>query len=173
MPWAFSCTHCTQSMLAESLSMSQSAVANKLRLLRFDTEQREIIRRHHLTERHARALLRVPPDKRSEVAEKIGADGMSVSTAEEYIDTVVCNGIARKQISEKETKKSPPTTKDCREEKKPIRTFLIGDLSIFYNSLERSLSILKNAGYDASLEKTEEEKEVKISITLKHDIKKN
>ncbi|MBE6623461.1 MAG: ParB/RepB/Spo0J family partition protein [Ruminococcaceae bacterium] len=167
------CSNCTQSALAESLSMSQSALANKLRLLRFDPEQRDIIRKYRLSERHARSLLRVPPEKRSEVAEKIGAESMSVTTADEYIDTVVCNGIVRKQLSQKSSKKAPPDTKPVyQEEKKPIRTFLIGDLSIFYNSIERSLSILKNAGYDASFEKTEEESEVKISIVLKHEGKK-
>ena len=167
------CSNCTQSALAESLSMSQSALANKLRLLRFDPEQRDIIRKYRLSERHARSLLRVPPEKRSEVAEKIGAECMSVTAAEEYIDTVVCNGIVRKQLSQKSPKKTPPDTKPVyQEEKKPIRTFLIGDLSIFYNSIERSLSILKNAGYDAIFEKTEEESEVKISIVLKHEGKK-
>ncbi len=167
------CGNCTQSALAESLSMSQSAIANKLRLLRFEPEQRELIRKYRLSERHARAILRVPPDKRSEAAEKIGSEGMSVTVAEEYIDSLVCNGIVKKQLAKKNVKKAPPDEVQIhQEEKKPIRTFLIGDLSIFYNSLERSLSILKSAGYDASFEKTEENSEVRIAITLKHDSKK-
>jgi ParB family chromosome partitioning protein len=167
-----SCTNSTQSALAESLSMSQSALANKLRLLRFDSRQRDIIRKYRLSERHARCLLRVPPEKRSDVAEKIGSEGMSITAAEEYVDTVVCNGIVRKQLS-KGAKKSPPDKKKiCQEEKKPIRTFLIGDLSIFYNSLNRSLSILENAGFKTSFEKTEDENEVRISIILKPESKK-
>jgi ParB family chromosome partitioning protein len=56
-----SAANMTQSQLALELCMSQSAVANKLRLLRLDENTRQIVRKHGLSERHARALLRVPP----------------------------------------------------------------------------------------------------------------
>ena len=58
-----SAANMTQSQLALELCMSQSAVANKLRLLRLDENTRQIVRKHGLSERHARALLRVPPEK--------------------------------------------------------------------------------------------------------------
>jgi ParB family chromosome partitioning protein len=163
----------TQSQLALELCMSQSAVANKLRLLRLDENTRQIVRKHGLSERHARALLRVPPEKRSSTAEKIGEDGMSVTSAEEYIDTILCTSMARSVISGKNIKKSDrPTLLTQKEqeppEEKPIRRFLIGDLTLFYNSLDRSLSMLRSAGFDAELEKTEDDGKITLAITLKN-----
>lgn len=190
--------NCTQSALAESLSMSQSSLANKLRLLRFDNNQREIIRKHRLSERHARALLRVPPEKRSEAAEKIGSEGMSVTAAEEYIDALACEKLVKTELSKNnECRKKQQNDCDCdrdrdctnrlksipeaektpnpqpEETKKPIRTIIIRDLTLFYNSLERSLEMLRCAGFAADLQKTECGSEVKLSITLKSRTEKN
>ena len=164
----------TQAKLAEDLSMSQSAVANKLRLLRFDEECRAVIRKHRLSERHARCLLRVPPEKRREVAEKIGSCGMSVTRAEEYIDTILCAGMAKNTLVKKSSRikraSTEPEKQDVteqKEEQKPIRRFLLGDLTLFFNSLERSLAMLENAGFKGELEKNEtEDGKIFLSITL-------
>ena len=63
----------TQEQIAEKLSSSQSYIANKLRLLRFSPEEREIILANQLTERHARALLRIndPVSRKSYLAKVI------------------------------------------------------------------------------------------------------
>lgn len=159
---------CTQAQLAEKLSMSQSAIANKLRLLRFSAEQRKLIRAGKLSERHARALLRVPPEKRSEAIQKVTDDGMSVSCAEEYIDSIVCAKLVDREL-DKSRKKAEPAPKQTAASPapKPIRTVLIGDLTLFYNSIERSLSMLRSAGFDADFTKDETEDGVKLFITLK------
>ena len=159
----------TQTQLAQELCMSQSAVANKLRLLRLDEGLRGIVRKYGLTERHARALLRVPPEKRAAVAEIIGEKGMSVTGAEEYIDTILCTRIARSAISGKGEKKAGDIEEIPQPiEEKPIRRVLIGDLTLFYNSLDRSISMLKSAGFDAELEKTEGDGKVVLSIVVKN-----
>ena len=54
----------TQVEVAEKLSLSQPAVANKLRLLRLSEAERRIILQNNLSERHARALLRVKDDEK-------------------------------------------------------------------------------------------------------------
>ncbi len=168
----------TQAQLAQELCMSQSTVANKLRLLRLDENQRSIIRKYGLSERHARALLRVPPEKRQSAAEHIGKNGMSVTGAEEYVDTLLCTRMARSALEEKNTgrKKSHPPTAEAEihpaPEEKPIRRFLIGDLTLFYNSLDRSLSMLRSAGFHAELEKTEDNGKITLAITLKSAEKK-
>lgn len=168
----------TQAQLAQELCMSQSAVANKLRLLRLDENQRSAIRKYSLSERHARALLRVPPEKRLSAVEHIGKNGMSVTAAEEYIDTLLCTRMARTALKAKsaERQKDPPPhiadkMPDAPEEK-PIRRFLIGDLTLFYNSLDRSLSMLRSAGFHAELEKTEDDGKITLSIILKNAEKK-
>lgn len=78
----------TQEQVARKMSMSQSAVANKLRLLRLkETEQRAILE-GGLTERHARALLRLPADEsRGEAICHIIEHHLNVAATEEYIES--------------------------------------------------------------------------------------
>ena len=52
----------TQEQIGSRLSVSQSYIANKLRLLRLSPEARDILRGSGLTERHARAILRLPEE---------------------------------------------------------------------------------------------------------------
>lgn len=76
----------TQEEIAAKLSLSQSAVANKLRLLRLSKEEQELILSSGLTERHARALLRIPaPSIRRSALEYIICNKLNVSDSEAYI----------------------------------------------------------------------------------------
>ncbi len=95
--------HLTQDEAARRVSMSQSAVANKLRILRLLPEVRQKILQSGLTERHARALLKVTePSLRGEVLERIIEKKMNVSATETYIDKLLTD-IARFRTAE-ETK---------------------------------------------------------------------
>ena len=70
----------TQEEAAARLGKSQSAIANKLRLLRFTQEERNCILEGNLSERHARSLLRLEPgEKRIAAIRQVrgaGADGV-------------------------------------------------------------------------------------------------
>ena len=80
----------TQEEVAQQLSVTQSAVANKLRLLRLTEAERRVIIANGLTERHARALLRIKdPVSRSEALGCIVENCMNVKRAEAYIERVV------------------------------------------------------------------------------------
>ena len=57
---------CTQAEAARRLGLSQPALANKLRLLQLNADQRQFVLDNNLTERHARAVLRLPENRRSE-----------------------------------------------------------------------------------------------------------
>jgi ParB/RepB/Spo0J family partition protein len=77
----------TQEEVARRVSLSQSAVANKLRILRLSRQEREIILQAGLTERHARALLKLPDEPHRAMAlEQIVANKWNVSNAEQYIE---------------------------------------------------------------------------------------
>jgi len=83
--------HClTQEKIAQKLSCSQSYVANKLRLLRLDSNEREEILSAALSERHARALLRLK-DSESRLAamHTVIRREMNVAQTEEYIDRLL------------------------------------------------------------------------------------
>lgn len=81
----------TQEQIAAHLSASQSYVANKLRLLKLSEQERELITEGRLTERHARACLKIKDeDMRISVIEHVIAHGLNVSATEEYIDRKLC-----------------------------------------------------------------------------------
>lgn len=76
----------TQTELAESIGKSQAAVANKLRLLRLPATVRTLFSAHGMSERHARALLRLPPDKVDAAAAEIIARGLNVTQTDRYVE---------------------------------------------------------------------------------------
>lgn len=82
----------TQEDAALHLGKAQSTVANKLRLLRLTEKERQIITEHHLTERHARALLRLAsPDERMCVLDMVIQYGFNVEKTELAVDKVIGN----------------------------------------------------------------------------------
>ena len=77
----------TQSEMAKKLGVSQSYVANKLRLMKHTERHKARILELNLSERHARALLRLEDEKTREIAlEKIGERGFNVAESEALID---------------------------------------------------------------------------------------
>ncbi len=78
--------HMTQEEIARRTGLSQSAVANKLRLLKFTAEERRLIVASSLTERHARAFLRLSdPLQRAEAITKAQRDHLNVAQTEALI----------------------------------------------------------------------------------------
>ncbi|MBR7111829.1 MAG: ParB/RepB/Spo0J family partition protein [Clostridia bacterium] len=76
----------TQEEIADRMGLSQSAVANKLRLLQFTPEERRLIVSGTLTERHARTFLRLKdPEKRREIIEITLREGYNVAKTEELV----------------------------------------------------------------------------------------
>ena len=143
--------HMTQEEVAKRLSMSQSAVANKLRLLRFTAEEEKAILGNHLTERHARALLRLDdPTRRLEVIGVILTRRLNVSATEAYVE---------KLISEPRDESAPAETR-----KIPI----IKDIRLFYNSLDRAVELVRGAGIDIESRRREDEGGVTIEIKIPH-----
>ena len=67
---------CTQAEAARRLGLSQPALANKLRLLTLTPEQQQLCTASHLSERHARAALRLPEGRRTAALEKMARDQM-------------------------------------------------------------------------------------------------
>ena len=131
----------SQEQAARMLGKSQSAVANKLRLLRHSPEVLAAIKRANLTERHARALLRLrtEPEKMTAIG-VIDSLGMSVSRAEQYIDSLLS-----------------PDRKTG-----PARVNLGG----FLNNLSQNLARIQSAGIPAVSERRETEAEIVLTITI-------
>lgn len=85
----------TQAQAAKRLGRSQSAVANKLRLLCLSPKLRSILREEGLSERHARALLRLPGERqRLAVLEAVLEKRLTVAQTEQYIGVYLQNADA-------------------------------------------------------------------------------
>ena len=80
----------SQEQVAKAVGKSQSAVANKLRLLRHSQPVLQMLVEHNLTERHARALLKLPeePQKLAAISHIVRSH-LSVAQTEQYIDCLV------------------------------------------------------------------------------------
>jgi ParB family chromosome partitioning protein len=88
----------SQEETARRLGRSQSAVANKLRLLRLYPKTRRLILEHSLSERHARALLRVKSaEDRQRILSHVVAHSLNVKQTEEYIDRLITPPDAREE----------------------------------------------------------------------------
>lgn len=139
-------TGLSQEEAAAQMGRSPSAIANKLRLLRLSPDCAALLLRHHLSERHARALLRLEDEsERLSALNHIVAAGLNVSQTEAYIER-------RLRVLEK----TAPTGR---------RTYIIKDVRLFLNSMERGLQIIREAGIPA--EGSREETEDSILLTIR------
>ncbi len=135
-------TGMTQAEAAKRIGKSQSCVANKLRLLSLSPELRNKLRQSGMTERHARALLVLPEDKRDAALSQMIARQMTVEKAEEYIQSLL----------------SPKT--------QPKRKIYIKDIRLFINTIDRSLRLLSTQGIRARSDKTEDAEYIYYSIAI-------
>lgn len=137
----------SQEEAARRLGRSQPAVANKLRLLRLSDECGELLRRYDLTERHARALLRLEGEENRLAALKhIGEKHLTVAAAEDYIEGL----LQKKQTAAKEKK----------------RLVVIKDVRLFLNSVDRGMETIRRAGVDARFDRQDSEESITITIQI-------
>ena len=133
-----------QEEVARRLGKSQSAVANKLRLLRLEPEILERLCREGLTERHGRALLRLKtPEAREEALDHILRHGLNVAAAERYIDRLLAAPAPRQK-----------------------RLFVLKDVRVFLNTLRRGLDVMQQGGIPAELKKQETEDALVLTISI-------
>ena len=141
----------SQSEAAARLGIAQSTLSNKLRLLRLNDGIKERIISARLTERHARALLRLPEEMREGALDRIIAEGMTLTQAEEYIFSLL----------------NPEKEPESKKPDEPVRKAAIGDVRLFSNSLSKLLSTLQNAGIDAHSRKYETDKYIEFKVRIK------
>lgn len=142
----------SQEEAARRLGKSQSAVANKLRLLRLPPDVLESLRQNGLTERHGRALLRLPDEESQRAALLYILDnGLTVAATDAYIDTLL----------EPEQEPEPEVPKA-----EGRRTFVLKDVRVFLNTLSRSIDLMKQGGIDAGVHREETEDQLILTISI-------
>ena len=135
----------SQEEAARRIGKSQSAVANKLRLLKLSPRLLDRLRQNGLTERHARALLRLETEEQQwEVLEYVIDHHLTVAQTEAYI----------------EARLTPPPPR----KKKP--TFILKDVRLFLNTVTKGRSMMKDAGVNAEYGRQETEDAILLTIKI-------
>lgn len=129
----------SQEQAARMLGKSQSAVANKLRLLRHSGETLEALREAHLTERHARALLKLPEEQKQTAIREIVRRGLSVARTERYVESLLHPAQPRQRTA---------------------------DVGAFLNGLTDALAGIQRSGIPAVSERRETESQIVLTITI-------
>lgn len=143
----------TQTELAKKLSLTQPYVANKLRLLRFTPEEMRAIEKYSLSERHARELIRVRDvQMRKKLLSRVALEQLSIKQTATLVDASMMP-----ELPEVEKREQP---------RQGITILKLQDVKCFFNSLERSLNLLKTAGVDCRQERSETEEYVELLIRI-------
>ena len=130
----------SQEQIAKSLGKSQSCIANKLRLLKHSDKVLEAIRQAELTERHARALLKLSSEpEKIRAIEHIAQMGMSVARAERYIEDLIA-----------QPKEKTPTV----------------NVGAFLKNVNQSLAKIQLSGIPAVSERRETDSQIVLTITI-------
>lgn len=137
----------SQEEAARQLGRAQPTVANKLRLLRLPEDVRALLRENGLTERHARALLRLQdPEVQRRAAGDMVRRGMNVAQAEAYVEKLLQSA----QVT-------PPRGRS---------TYIIKDVRLFLNSVDRGLHLMRQAGVDAGWNRQDTDREILLTIRI-------
>ena len=137
----------SQEEAARKIGKAQPTVANKLRLLKLSPTVLLVLRDQQLSERHARALLRLESDDdRMAVLEYVVKNKLSVAKTESYIDRFL-------------------QQKEDKHEKKRC-TYVIKDIRIFLNTIKHSFDLMKEAGVGANMIRNETEDEIELTIRI-------
>ena len=130
----------SQEQAARAIGKSQSAVANKLRLLRHSRQVLEALREGNLTERHARALLKIPTEEQKlQVISVILRQGLSVARTESYVEDLL----------------NPTVPKEHKV-----------NVSNFLSSLHQTLTRIQLSGIPAVSERRETDSQIVLTITI-------
>ncbi len=140
--------HFTQSELAEKLGKSQSSIANKLRLLRLPADIKRTLIEENLTERHGRALLKLPDDNlRRVVLEKTINNDLNVSGTEAVVEDILESLRRKENLGFKQNMKS------------------MISIRIYLNTIKKAYKAIKEYGIQA--EYGEEDKGDYILVSIK------
>lgn len=143
----------SQEEAARRIGKSQSAVANKLRLLKLPPDVLEALRENGLTERHGRALLRLQrPEAQREALAYVIDNGLTVAATDAYVDALLSR-----------PEPEPPAEAEKSEHK---RTFVLKDVRVFLNTLSRSIDLMKQGGIDAGVQRQETEDSLILTISI-------
>jgi ParB family chromosome partitioning protein len=146
--------HMTQGQVAKLIGKSQSFVANKLRLIKMDNEVIQTIKDAGLSERHARALLKVPDkDIQIEVIHQIKKKDLNVKKTEKLVEKIR-NEVLVNNYDEKITP----------GKKARVKSFI--NAQIYLNTIKSAFKEIQRTKQDAQYREKEKEDKIVVTITI-------
>ncbi|MGI6486406.1 MAG: nucleoid occlusion protein [Tepidanaerobacteraceae bacterium] len=139
----------TQEQLALKMGKSQSTIANKMRVLKLSTDILRIISREKLTERHARALLKLPDEEmQKNTLKQVIKKSLSVRQTEELVENML--------------------RKIRKEDKNGQKRFKIAikDVRIFVNSVKKLVRSIKDTGIDAKYKECDRGDYIELTVQI-------
>lgn len=141
----------TQEDAATRLGCAQSTIANRLRLLRLPPEERRAILAAGLTERHARALIRLnDPELRAFARKQMEEERLNAAQSDRLVDDLLRGG------------EDTPPEKLQRQRPMP----LVRDVRLFLNTVNHAVDTMRRSGIEASAEKTETEEFIEYRVRI-------
>ncbi|MDR3349838.1 MAG: ParB/RepB/Spo0J family partition protein [Acidaminococcales bacterium] len=143
----------TQEELAKRVGKNQSTIANKLRILKLSKAVLDGLRAASLTERHARALLKLPEESQQLSVLQAAADNeLNVRQTEELVERLLVY--------------AAEGTVSAPEQLGGKRTRIIRDVRIFVNSIKKVVDDIKKIGINVKLDKQETDKELILTMKV-------
>lgn len=125
----------SQDEAARRLGKAPSTVSNKLRLLALPEEVRNLLSENGLSERHARALLRLQENEITEVLQKVIDRKLNVTQTDKLVDEYV----------------------NRRKEPRRQTKIMFSDVKIFLNTINNALDTMQKAGIKAQFRREDKE----------------
>ncbi len=148
----------TQEELADRIGKKQSTIANKIRILKLSKKVHKILIENDLSERHARALLKLEEEEdHIKILNKVIEEGLTVKKTEDLVEKLI---IEKNSNSEEEKKNLK------------IKRF-IKDIRLFSNSIKQSIEIMKESGFETDYVMKELDNGYEINIKLLYEDKEN
>ncbi|MGE5372939.1 MAG: ParB/RepB/Spo0J family partition protein [Solirubrobacterales bacterium] len=140
----------TQEDVARKVGKSQSAVANKLRLLKLDEDIRREINPEVITERHARALLRIDSrDEQRRLIQDIEKDSLTVKETEQIIDRM-----------------TESISREIKTKRQQTVTWFIKDVRIFLNTIKETVRRARESGIGIEIAENDTDEVYELNIRI-------
>jgi len=133
---------CTQAEAAARLGMAQPTLANKLRLLQLTAEQQNFVVENGLTERHARAVLRLPESRRDKALTYMARNSLSARAADAYVESLL------------------------EKKKKSRKLTMVRDVRIFLNTINHAVKVMTENGVPATTTSREEDGYIEYTVRI-------
>lgn len=142
----------TQQELAEKIGKSQSTIANKIRLLKLPVDIQKTLVEEGLTERHGRALLKLPDDEtRQIVFDKVIKKSLNVNNTEILVEDILDSMRKTEEVEEDKPKQNIKSLINAR---------------IYLNTIKKAYKAIKEYGIDAEYKEFDKDSYIEVVIKL-------